>query len=331
MTETSTPTVLPLFNWDLDAPPFHTGELAVQTRAGVREFANSSGRRGIRRFMPDQHRQFFAGQPFVVLGGLDEAGQPWATLRTGEPGFMSSPDPHTLRIAGHALPGDPLDRAWKPGAWLGALGLQPARRRRNRLNGVVTALDDNSMTVQVRQSFGNCPKYIQSRTPTALARGNAQDLPPPRISTTLNEADRALLERSDTLFIATRSSGEGEEAAQGVDVSHRGGMPGFVRVDDDRTFTLPDYRGNRYFNTLGNMAQDPRSGLLFIDFASADLLHITARAETIWEGPELDAFPGAERLVRFHVEEVRRRPGVVPFQWSEVQYAAQFKPADVAS
>jgi predicted pyridoxine 5'-phosphate oxidase superfamily flavin-nucleotide-binding protein len=316
--------------WDLDSEPFHSGELEVQTRAGVRDFAAQSGRLSVRRYMPEQHRKFYEEQPFIVLGGLDEDGQPWATLRTGEPGFVSTPDAQTLRIAARALPGDPLDGAWKPGSWLGALGLQPATRRRNRVNGVVTALDSDSMTVQVSQSFGNCPRYIQSRTPTAIAREVTQ-FPRPRISATLTAADRVLVERSDTLFIASRSSGEGEQAAQGVDVSHRGGMPGFVHIDDERTFTLPDYNGNRFFNTLGNLAQDPRAGVMFIDYENGDLLHVTARVEVIWEGPEVEAIPRAERLVRFHVEEVRRRLGVVPFQWSDVQYSPQFKPAAVAS
>lgn len=324
----STPFALPSDS-DIDAAPFHAGELAVQTRAGVREFAETSGRRVIRRFMPDPHRQFFAEQPFIVLSGLDDAGQPWATLRAGEPGFVSSPDARTLRIAGDALPDDPLGGAWKPGAWVGALGIAPATRRRNRVNGVIASLDEGSMTVQVRQSFGNCPKYIQSRTPTPRARDDARR-PPQRVSATLDAADRALLELSDTFFIATRSGERGEEAALGADVSHRGGKPGFVRVDDERTFTAPDYRGNRLFNTLGNLEQDPRAGLLFIDFASGDLLHVAARAVIVWEGPDFDAFASAERLVRFHVDEVRRRPGVVPFQWSEVEWAPQFRQIDVA-
>ncbi|NTX31123.1 pyridoxamine 5'-phosphate oxidase, partial [Burkholderia pyrrocinia] len=67
--------------WELDAAPFHAGELAVQQRAGVTEAAGAAGRRGIRRFMPDQHRAFFAQLPFFVLGGVDAHGQPWATLR----------------------------------------------------------------------------------------------------------------------------------------------------------------------------------------------------------------------------------------------------------
>ena len=81
-----------------DDAPFHAGELAVQQRAGVTEAADAAGRRGIRRFMPEQHRTFFGQLPFFVLGGVDARGQPWATLRVGMPGFVTTPDARTLRI-----------------------------------------------------------------------------------------------------------------------------------------------------------------------------------------------------------------------------------------
>ena len=53
----------------------------------------------------------------------------------------------------------------------------------------------------------------------------------------------------------------------GMDVSHRGGRPGFVKLDGD-TLVVPDFRGNRYFNTLGNLVSDPRAALVFVDFAA---------------------------------------------------------------
>lgn len=314
--------------WDLDDAPFHAGEIAVQTQAGVREKAEIGGRRGIRRYLPEQHRQFFEQLPFVVLGGIDGNGQPWATLRVGEPGFMSSPDPATLRIAGETLLGDPLAGAWRAGALLGGLGIEPPTRRRNRVNGIVTANDGGVLTVQVRQSFGNCAKYIQSRTPRRIAADTMSPKPAPqRRAATLDAADRALIEQSDTYFIATRSRLDDIGPSQGVDVSHRGGLPGFVRVEDERTFVVPDYRGNQFFNTLGNLVEDSRAGLLFIDFEHGDLLYVAARADIVWDGAALASFPDAQRLVRFHIEEVRRTPAALPFQWSEVEYAPQWRAA----
>ena len=291
----------------------------------MRERIDADARRGIRDYMPEQHRRFFAEQPFMVLGGLDASGQPWATLRIGEPGFVSTPDEHTLRIAGRGPAGDPLGDAWQVGALIGGLGIQLATRRRNRVNGEITALDEDAITVAVSQSFGNCAKYIQSRTPTyELAATEAPDAnQAPEVAPFLSETDRALLGRADTLFIASANAASEAGFGRGADVSHRGGKPGFVRVDDDRTLTLPDFSGNLFFNTIGNLIHDPRAGLLFPDFDNGDLLFVAVDAEVIWEGAELESFEGAERLMRFHVREVRRSRRALPFRWSAVQYAPQ--------
>jgi predicted pyridoxine 5'-phosphate oxidase superfamily flavin-nucleotide-binding protein len=318
---------IPLNGWGLDTSPFHADELAAQRLAGVDSQANASGRRSIRRYMPDQHREFFAQQPFMVFGGVDASGQPWATIRTGEPGFVSSPDARTLRIDSRALPGDPLGPRWQTGAMIGGLGIQPHTRRRNRINGVVTGVDGDTVTLEVTQSFGNCAKYIQGRVPTFIDRADGGGPVPQEISTHLSDADRAFLARADTFFIASANMADEAGLARGVDVSHRGGAPGFVRIDDAATLTTPDFTGNKFFNTIGNLLHDPRAGLLFIDFASGDLLYLAVRAEIIWQGAELAAFEGAERLMRFHVQEVRRSKGVLPFRWSDVEYAPQFAAA----
>ncbi|MCW0098748.1 pyridoxamine 5'-phosphate oxidase family protein, partial [Burkholderia pseudomallei] len=189
-------------------------------------------------------------------------------------------------------------------------------RRRNRINGVVASLEGDAMSVTVGQSFGNCTKYIQSRTPTPA--------PPQRRAARLDADDRALLARADTFFIATANTSDAAGGARGVDVSHRGGPPGFVRVDDDRTLTTPDYSGNNFFNTIGNLLRDPRAGLLFVDFARGDLLYVAADAEIVWDGPALAAFDGAQRLVRLRIREVRRSAAVLPFRWSAPRFAPQF-------
>ncbi|RQR44138.1 MULTISPECIES: pyridoxamine 5'-phosphate oxidase family protein [unclassified Burkholderia] len=309
--------------WELDVAPFHAGELAVQQRAGVTQAAGAAGRRGIRRFMPDQHRTFFTQLPFFVLGGVDPDGQPWATLRVGMPGFVTTPDARTLRIDGDALPGDPLAGAWQPGVPLGGLGIEFDTRRRNRVNGVVRAVDGGALTIAVEQSFGNCAKYIQGRTPTFVPREGDASVAAD-VSDRLSDADRALLAQADTFFVASANTSAGAGAARGADVSHRGGMPGFVRVDDAHTLTTPDFSGNRFFNTLGNLQHDPRAGLLFVDFDSGDLLYVAAHAEIVWDGPLVASFDGAQRVVRFHVREVRRTRGVLPFRWSAVERAPQF-------
>lgn len=299
---------------------FHAGELQVQARAGVPgEFAQRASA-AIRDHMPDQHRQFFSQLPFFFLGALDADGQPWATVLAGEPGFITAPDPHTLRIAGGPLPGDPLQGRLLPGRHVGGLGLAPLTRRRNRVNGVIDAVDGGVFTIAVNQSFGNCPQYIQQR-------GQRAEAPPaaPLVlrAAGLGDRDRLLIERADTFFIASANLDAQAGAARGVDVSHRGGRPGFVHVDDDGTLLVPDFMGNFFFNTLGNLAASPRAGLLFVDFDHGDLLHLAVEGEIVWDGPLVAAFEGAERLLRFRVRAVVRNVGALPFRWGAAQPAVQ--------
>ena len=301
----------------IDAP-FHAGERALQTLAGSREVMAAAGSRVIRDFMPDQHREFFAQLPFLVVGSMDAQLQPWASVLAAPPGFAHSPDPTHLRIDALPAADDPLAAQLVQGASLGLLGIQPHTRRRNRMNGKVEAIDAAGFMVEVQQSFGNCPKYIQAREPLFAA---SQAAAPAQRLDGLDDAARALIARADTFFIASAfpqhamDGDEADPAAQGVDVSHRGGLPGFVRVGEDGVLTVPDFTGNRFFNTLGNLSVHPRAGLLFIDFENGELLHLTATAEIVWDGPEVAAFEGAERLLRLRVEQVLRRPGALPLRW----------------
>ena len=99
-----------------------------------------------------------------------------------------------------------------------------------------------------------------------------------------------------------------------MDVSRRGGETGFVRIDGSR-LTIPDFAGNRFFNTLGNLLLNPRAGLLFIDFNSGDLLQLSGRTEIILEMPQVEFFQGAERVWIFQVESVIRRPAALVLRW----------------
>ncbi len=73
----------------------------------------------------------------------------------------------------------------------------------------------------------------------------------------------------------------------------------------------------------GELAATGRAGLLFVDFATGDLLYLTGTAEVIWDGPEVEAFAGAERLMRFKPAEGRLVPGALPLRWSRPVYAPQ--------
>lgn len=303
--------------------PFHAGERALQLQAGSREQMAVAGPRVIRDYMPDQHREFFAQLPFVVVGSLDANLQPWASVLAAPAGFAHSPDATHLRIDALPASGDPLAGQLALGAALGLLGIEPHTRRRNRMNGTVESLDAAGFMLQVQQSFGNCPRYIQAREPVFVPK--RADSAPVQWLDALDLDAQRLIGSADTLFIATAYPDEaavGDEAdarSHGVDVSHRGGRPGFVRVDEGGVLTVPDFNGNRFFNTLGNLLAHPRAGLLFIDYDNGELLHVAATAEIVLDGPELAEFEGAERLLRLHVEHALRRPAALPLRWGDAQ------------
>ena len=296
--------------WPHDTSPFHPGEHQVQEKMGVRERMEAVGRRVTRGVMPDQHREFFALLPFLVLGTVDAAGQPWASVATGKPGFITSPEPTLLRLG--ALPAHAAHLVL--GGDVGALGIDLGTRRRNRANGLVSALGGHGFDIDVKQSFGNCPRYIQARDWTMLdpavhAPGRALH------GRWLGAAERALIAAADTFFIASALGSLRDEASHGVDVSHRGGPAGFVRVDDEHTLVAPDFNGNSYYNTLGNLRLNPRAGLLFIDFDSGTTLHVAVETEILWDGPEVARFAGAERVLRFRVLERLTAERALPLRW----------------
>ncbi len=290
--------------------PWHAGELAMQSRAGTRERMAQLGPRVIRAAMPEQHRELFEQLPFIVLGAADESGQPWATLLAGAPGFVAAPDATHLRIDALPAGDDPLAESIAPGAALGLLGIELQTRRRNRANGDVESVDARGFTLEVTESFGNCPKYIRRRELLGIAAAEPTPSRPAQAATLLDGRAAEIVRGADTFFVATRGT------AQGADVSHRGGRPGFVDVGDHgRTLRWPDFTGNGFFNTFGNLALDARAGLVFADFASGDLVHVAGRAEVQWSGAELDGFAGAERLVRLDIERVLLRPGAFALRW----------------
>lgn len=307
---------LPIPDAPHDDPAFHPGERAVQQRLGVADKLDRVGRQAIRDHMPDQHREFFEQLPFVLVGSVDQQGQPWASVLVGEPGFIKAPDPHHLEIKASALQADPLHDTLANGAALGLLGIEPHTRRRNRLNGTVEQCGADGFSLRVSQSFGNCPKYIQARSSILLPGAPAEQ----RVQrgTLLDATAHRLIGSADTLFIASAFAGDAATPARqrGADVSHRGGKPGFVRIDDEQTLTMPEFVGNFFFNTLGNLVLDPRAGLLFIDFTNGDLLYLAVEAEIVWDGPQVAAFSGAQRLLRFHLRQALLVEAALPLRWS---------------
>jgi uncharacterized protein len=281
--------------------PFHPGEREVQRRAGLTEEASSVGGIIARDLTPAIAR-FLARQRLAVAASLDAGGRVWASLLTGPAGFLAPAGPQRLRIAARPIAGDPLGENLGAGGRreLGLVVLDPRTRQRMRVNGI-GRLDDHGVQIDIRQVYGNCPKYIQLRE-------SEPDVPPapsaPRVATSLDARQRGWIAAADTLFIASFHP-EG-----GADASHRGGRPGFVRVLTSNRLAFPDYPGNAMFNTLGNLVEYPRAGLLFVDFTSGDVLQLTGTARL-----------QDDRTLIFDIEEARETRAASPLRFRLVEYS----------
>lgn len=297
-----------------DAAPWHAGEVALQRLAGSAEKLDYAGRIIIRDHLIDQHRAFYPELPFIIAGSVDRQGDPWATLIAGRPGFLSSPQETRLAVAARRQPSDPADEGLEDGDAVGLLGVQLETRRRNRLNGRVVRSDASGFEVAVEDSFGNCPRYIRirearfARDPVEATGGTVQQLEG------FDGLARTIVTEAQTLFLA--SYVDLPDGRRQVDASHRGGPPGFVRIGDDGALTIPDYAGNRFFNSLGNILTNGRVGLLFVDFERGDLLQVTGDAEVVLDGHEVAALEGAERLLRVAPRRIVLRRDATPLRWS---------------
>lgn len=306
--------------WIRETSPFHSGEQALQDRLGMKEQQEHIGKQLMRDYMPEQHREFFSELPFIIAGSVDDHGSPWASMLVGKPGFVSTPTSRTLNIAGGQIEGDPFWENSKAGKPLGFVGIELPTRRRNRINGVVSQSREG-VEVKVSQSFGNCPKYIHTRDLEEVR--NPQETYVPDVSrfTQLPKPISEYISNTDTFFVASSNLDDDINDTGGVDVSHRGGKPGFIKVDGD-TLTIPDYSGNFIFNTFGNFLVNPKAGLIFIDFSSGDIIQLTGTVELIWEGnPELDAFEGAERGWIFHLHHGHVLHSAAPYKWKLNEYS----------
>ncbi|MFE2876222.1 pyridoxamine 5'-phosphate oxidase family protein [Streptomyces roseus] len=282
---------------------YHQGSLDVQERVGVRELAEHVGR-SIGAGIKDVAAAFLELQPHLVVGAADGAGRMWASLLTGPPGFVRATDPHRMAVASGVPVGDPLAEALATaGTRVGTIALDPRTRRRMRLGGTleVTA---RGFAVEAERVFANCPKYIQKRQPLELVAEGAGVV---RRGGALTADQERAVRAADTFFVATT-------AADGVDASHRGGMPGFVEVLSPVELAWPDYAGNAMFLTLGNLAADPRAGLLFPDWESGAVLQLSGSARTEY-GPD------GSRSIRFRVESVVEGLHPGRLRWSTPEYS----------
>jgi len=102
-----------------------------------------------------------------------------------------------------------------------------------------------------------------------------------------------LLSRVVRFFFLSTADAEGRP-----DCSHKGGLPGFVRVSEPDEIVFPDYDGNGMFKSLGNIVVNPNVGLLFINFEKPRRLRVTGTASFSRDDPLLQHTVGAQLIVR---------------------------------
>jgi predicted pyridoxine 5'-phosphate oxidase superfamily flavin-nucleotide-binding protein len=301
---------------------YHPGEIEVQRRAGVRDEADEVGAI-IGGRIPPAFVPLLAGFRLAVAASIDGRGRVWASLLTGPPGFLQATSEMRLRIEARPAPGDPLEVNLAARPELGLLAFDPATRRRMRFNGREVLGRSGGITLDIEQAYGNCRKYIQVRyleEEEARPQAAMPARPASARSESLSARQHNRIAAADTFFIASAHP-EG-----GADASHRGGRPGFVRLEGDRKLSFPDYAGNNMFNTLGNLTADPRAGLLFVDFESGDLLQLTGRARLVWEPEAVAAHRGAQHVVvELEIDEVLETRAASPLRWRLIE-ASPFNP-----
>lgn len=277
----------------MGADAYHEHERVVQRRAGEEGIAQRNGR-VIADSIPAGAIPFLAKQRYALLASVDRQKMPWASLVTGPSGFMrADPTGSQVELTIDQLPSDEHEILYtniRHDDRVGGLAIELASRRRLRFNGRMHEIRPGGYQVAIAEAYPNCPKYIQRRHVTGRGPQTAagQSL---QTGSTLDEPARALIANADTLFVASMNP------SGGLDMSHRGGHPGFVAVHDNGDLTIPDYPGNSMFNTLGNILAHPRVGVLFINFKTSELTQISGEASIDFDVPDAqDITAGTGRM-----------------------------------
>ncbi len=252
--------------------PYHFGELEIQERTGERDRAILNARAIVSR-IPEGARTFIGKQQYCALGWVSPEGDVWSSFAVAAPGFAAADEAGTTLVI-DLTEQDPVAHSIPPfyglsaGDHLGVLFIDLATRRRLRVNGKAAEVSRSLLRLDVAEAFANCPKYIQRRElgqPESDPGGAAAGV---RRGQGLSDELIEWITGADTFFVASASPNGP------VDVSHRGGSAGFIRLHGDELL-IPDYPGNSMFCTLGNFVLNPRAGLTFVDFGANHRLQLT--------------------------------------------------------
>jgi uncharacterized protein len=118
------------------------------------------------------------------------------------------------------------------------------------------------------------------------------------VHASFTDDDRGFIERCPMFFVATADA-EGHP-----DCSYKGGLPGFVRILDEKTLAFPDYDGNGMYRSWGNLLVNSHIGLLFIDFENQSRLRVNGSAKISADDPLQAEFPDSVFIIRTTAEKI---------------------------
>jgi len=296
------------------------GEKTVQRLAGVSKEGERVARLAIKNRITPGLFPFIQSLPMAFVGSTDTDGKLWSSLLIGDVGFIEVPHIHEVRFHRskiHSAASDIFFKNIQERPEVGIMFKEPSQRVRYRVNGNVSYMDDQVIHISVVEAYGNCPKYIQARK---LSEVTPIDQTASSIQTgqSLGDFEKEWITSADTFYIATKDL-EGK-----ADASHRGGNPGFVDILDDGTLKIPDYFGNNMFNSLGNIYEQPNTGLLFVNFDTGATLQLSGKGEILFDQTttaDMEKTGDTGRFWLFKPEQWIHTPQHHQADWTFLQYS----------
>ncbi|HEY0253071.1 MAG TPA: pyridoxamine 5'-phosphate oxidase family protein, partial [Kofleriaceae bacterium] len=257
----------------------HAGELLVQARRHVPAELTETIGGAIHDEMTRQHVAYYGRLQFLPVGVADEHGRLWATILCNPETRAASSE--LLIVTARVDPLDPFVRAVcapvSGTRQFAGVAVDFTTRSRVKIGGTVDAatLDGETLylTLRTNEHMGNCPKYITVRALHPTLRTPVVTI----LGAKLSEPARDVLRQASTIFIATMHS-DRDPGESDMSFNHRGGPKGFLRYFEDESgahLVLPDYSGNRYYQSLGNVETDPVMAIAVPDFATGTLLQVS--------------------------------------------------------
>ncbi|WP_090229855.1 SRPBCC domain-containing protein [Filomicrobium insigne] len=147
-----------------------------------------------------------------------------------------------------------------------------------------------------REFFTDEHRRLQDRNGTRKLADRLQAL---TVKHELNVVDAVFIARQNMFFLATTDA-DGQPSC-----SYKGGARGFVNIIDNKTLAFPDFDGNGMLISVGNISENGRVGLLFVDFEKQARLRVNGRAQIFTENDKLfSRYPGARSIVRIAIDAV---------------------------